>query len=515
MPVRNVHVTEVDGVPAVWAHAPGPLCAGLMIRMGAADETLPTAGTAHLLEHLALFGVGRPGDHSNGSVDQTVTTFHVTGDTDTVTGFLDAVTRQLTDVPLHRLEAERGVIEAEQAGRRSTTAQSLHTWRYGARTYGLAGQYQYGVSRVAPEELLAWSRRFVTRGNAALWLSGPPPAGLRLNLPDGGFQAPPDPHESPLPALPAWYPGPRDGVALLSVLPRTPATSALRHVLRSRLVDELRTLRALAYSPGTDFSLLTGDTGRLLAFADLTPDRGADGVEAFLGVLEGLTRPTGSEGAVTPADLEEWRRGVRRELADPMVMLGVAVAGAWRVLFGGKPENLDDQLALQDQVTCEDVALMARTATSGALLAAPQDHPPRQGPWTAAPASTAPPLHGDAHTHLDPHNEDLRLVLAPGGLSLRFEDGQHITAMRHATAAVLRWPEGRRTLVAHDGAQIDVEPTLWRDGHRLTAAIDASWPEHLCLDMPQRPAGEIPRAPAGWRYRRVLRRLRRPFTRPR
>jgi hypothetical protein len=69
---------------------PGPLRAGLLVRMGSADESLPISGIGHLLEHLALFDVGRPGDHSNGYVDQTLTHVHTSGDPDEVVAFLRA-----------------------------------------------------------------------------------------------------------------------------------------------------------------------------------------------------------------------------------------------------------------------------------------------------------------------------------------------------------------------------------------------------------------------------------------
>jgi len=59
---------EVDGVPAFWVPAEGPLRASLVFRTGQVDEPLHQRGWTHLLEHLALHGrdsVRRP---VNGSV---------------------------------------------------------------------------------------------------------------------------------------------------------------------------------------------------------------------------------------------------------------------------------------------------------------------------------------------------------------------------------------------------------------------------------------------------------------
>jgi len=173
----EVHHTEVDGVPVVWASVPGPLRAGLMLRVGSADETLVTSGITHLLEHLALFGIGRPGDHSNGHVDQTTLHLHCVGDAGSVTHFIGAVSRQLTDVPTARLADELGVLRSELAGRRSTIEDSLLAWRYGALTYGLTAQTQYALETVDADQIRAWAGRHATRGNAVIWLSGPPPVG--------------------------------------------------------------------------------------------------------------------------------------------------------------------------------------------------------------------------------------------------------------------------------------------------------------------------------------------------
>jgi hypothetical protein len=55
----TVQRTTVAGVPAWWAPADGPVTATLMFRTGHADETLANAGITHLVEHLALFPLGR------------------------------------------------------------------------------------------------------------------------------------------------------------------------------------------------------------------------------------------------------------------------------------------------------------------------------------------------------------------------------------------------------------------------------------------------------------------------
>ncbi len=63
-----VQKTEVDGVPTVWAPSEGELTAGLVFRVGRADETWARSGITHLVEHLALHASERPYVSQNGIV---------------------------------------------------------------------------------------------------------------------------------------------------------------------------------------------------------------------------------------------------------------------------------------------------------------------------------------------------------------------------------------------------------------------------------------------------------------
>ena len=75
-------LTEVDGVPTLVAPTLGPPRAGLMFRVGQADETLARRGITHLLEHLALHPVGGSAYHHNGRTGPATTTFYVQGGAD-------------------------------------------------------------------------------------------------------------------------------------------------------------------------------------------------------------------------------------------------------------------------------------------------------------------------------------------------------------------------------------------------------------------------------------------------
>ena len=64
---QAIHHAEVDGVPVLFAHHPGPVRAGLIFRVGVADETLGRTGLTHLVEHLALHRQGLADYHFNGA----------------------------------------------------------------------------------------------------------------------------------------------------------------------------------------------------------------------------------------------------------------------------------------------------------------------------------------------------------------------------------------------------------------------------------------------------------------
>jgi predicted Zn-dependent peptidase len=483
-------VTEIDGVATVWAQVAGPLRASLLVRAGTSDETLPTHGVTHLLEHLAMFGVGRPGDHSNGFVDATHTLFHVVGDDDLVTGFLDTVTRQLADPPAHRLDDERGVLAAESAGRSRGPWDEHLLWRYGATGYGLAGHEPFGERSVDAAALAAWSRRFATRGNAVLWLSGPPPAGLRLHLPDGERIPARDPRRTIVEGYPAWFTGPDDGVSLDAILPRDVASAALAHVLRARLVDDLRSRRAVAYSPDTGSHRLTGDTLRLVAHTDLVPGRQSEAVRPFLEALERLGEPDGP-GAVRPEDVADWMRIRRQGDLEPTSGLAALHSAAWDMLHGLPPRPPAEVAALAEALTPAEVAAAAGAALGTALAQVPTGLAPRHRPWRAAPASLYPALTGRDYAALGGGPDAGTMTLADDGVTERRGD-EHRTVPLAETVAVLRWADGGRVLVAADGNRLRVEPGLWRDGPDLVARIDAAWPPDVVVDLGTRPPDTVP-----------------------
>ena len=154
----------VAGIPTYYVDGPPPARCALMFRVGRSDETLPTLGITHLIEHLALFGLEGAVHSYNGFVDPNRTVFHASGTEDECLEFLADVTGALMDLPMDRLEQERQVLAAEEEGRGGGMFTSLATVRFGAKGFGLVAYEQFGANTVGPDAIRNW---VASRFNAA------------------------------------------------------------------------------------------------------------------------------------------------------------------------------------------------------------------------------------------------------------------------------------------------------------------------------------------------------------
>src|SRR4029077_10715458 len=136
--------------------------------------------------------LGQPEYQCNAFVDLNRVTFHASGSEDQVGDFLSRVTTTLCRLPVARLDTERRVLRSEEASRDYGSLASHLSLRYGARVYGLGDYPQFGIRRITANEVLDWSARYFTGANAAIWLTGPPPKSLSMNLPPGEARTQPE-----------------------------------------------------------------------------------------------------------------------------------------------------------------------------------------------------------------------------------------------------------------------------------------------------------------------------------
>jgi zinc protease len=491
---------RVDGnVPVFWTQAGDELTAGLVFRVGRADERLARGGITHLVEHLALHPLGVSARMDcNGQVDALTTTFVTRGTPEEVADFFNAVCASLRELPMGRLEAEKQVLRTEADMRRPVISDPLLIGRYGADTYGLSGYPEYGIGAFQAQEVRAWAGQHFTRGNAALWVAGgPPPSGLRLDLPDGSAMPPPQPARTET-RTPGWVNAPVQGVGWSGLVRRSTPAQVYASVLGRRLLQELRHKQGLAYSPRVSYAVRDADMAHVIAAADGLPEVHSILVSAFILELERL-----EAAEITEEELISTVESMRAAAETSRGAAGRVTVAARNAIMG-RPAASDgagsEGLA---PVSAAAVHAVAKEAFSSSLFVLPPKRRPFRAGFTALGGSAGPAVAGREIRRADFPLDQATLVIGADGVSA--VRGQAVdTVLYAACAALLTWPDGARRLISRDGVSIRVEPTLWRlEDH--AARIEDSIGADRRVSMPSRPAQAVPlpwtRRPdriAGW-----------------
>jgi zinc protease len=84
--------------------------ADLSFRSGRSDEPFTQAGISHLIEHLAMYGIGRVPYPANAYVDHMRTAFHASASDDELVRHFGALTGQFAALPLARLADEARIL---------------------------------------------------------------------------------------------------------------------------------------------------------------------------------------------------------------------------------------------------------------------------------------------------------------------------------------------------------------------------------------------------------------------
>jgi hypothetical protein len=481
----DVRALMVDGVQTVWVPSTGPLTATLSFRTGRADESLVTAGVNHLVEHLALYPVGRgnPAPRFNGSVDAVATTFFVQGDEGDVVDFIRQVCVRLHDLPLDRLDVERGILMSEEDQRSaSAVMSSLLRWRYGSASFGLPTYPELGLHTVTGEDLVAWASDRFTAGNAILAFAGEPPAGLELPLP-AGDRLPPPVASTALAQTPTWYPEPTKGSALLTTLPRSAAAVGLRHCLERVLVARLRYELGASYSPAAVYEPRDALTAHLWVVADAVADRSAEVRDIVVAALSDA-----AERLPDPDTVTTWHAQVVQQAGSPGSLENWVFSHAHDLLLGGEHTTYAALVAQSTRTEPDQIRAAAAEAAGNALYHLPDslgDVPeltpaPTWSTATVAGRSFIPVGHNVGPAHA-------ALVVGPEGVMRVFEGPARITVSFADATALLRFRSGRRVLFGRDGFVIEVEPNGWRHGASVTTLIDQYAPEAVVVAMPGGP----------------------------
>lgn len=329
---------SIDGIDTFWKSVAGPLQAALMFRVGAADESFPTVGLTHLLEHLIYARMPVLHHEHNGEVRLFSTSLTLEGSEAEVTDALAGISRAITELAAGRvtaaeIEREVRVLKAEGSGVLPPSVAEILDARFGPVGPGLAAVDETYLDRTTPEQVTAWAAKYFTRENAVLALSGPPPAGLVLELPSG-----------PLPerikpvmlegAGRSEYPSLGDEVVISFSIP--PSGHGLEYVngilsrtLRDRAVAQLRRAEGLLYD--IEYGVVAGGEQESVVTlqVETAPKQAIEVTRRLLQLIRGLR----DEG-ISAEELQRIIDQGRQDAADERGGFDDACGAAMDRLFG-------------------------------------------------------------------------------------------------------------------------------------------------------------------------------------
>ncbi|GAA2792219.1 hypothetical protein GCM10010441_16830 [Kitasatospora paracochleata] len=487
----------IDGIPVLWADAPGPLEATLIFGCGARDETMRTLGVTHLIEHLAMSTLPRLHHDHNASVDLALTQFTCSGRPEQVVDFLAKVCAALTALPLERIDQEAGVLAAEDGRVADPQTGELLSHRYGVQGVGLAAYRGPGPDRIPLEAVRETVDRFFHAGNAVLVLTGPPPAGLRLPLP-GGERPDRSAAQPVLHTGPSWrqedVPGP--GLALHGDLDDFALALATK-VLGQRLRETVRHQHGLSYD--VDGGVVFTGPGHGERTICLDAREGQEQRVAEL--LWQETLRLAREG-MTEQELAEEVEAAREAWQDPRATpyeLGEAAA---ELLFDGQYQDVPGRLAAMEKVGPEPARQALADALRTALVVVPcgvelDVRLPDGAPLPAhrcAGQTVELPSGGQVFRPslkdrlLSSEARRTRLVVTEAGLWLKGVDGVHHVAYDEVVAVEMRG--AGRVVFGRSTCFVPVVPELFAGIGPAVRAIDAAVPVELRYPASAfRPAG--------------------------
>jgi hypothetical protein len=453
-------------------------------RAGRTDETLPSSGVCHLVEHLAL-----PTDYPrslefNGTVDAITTSFWALGPRERVFEFLRELASSLGALPLERLETERRILMTEASRAETHPVEGTLNLRFGARGPGLRGLDELGLHRLSADDVVRWSAERYTRGNAVAFLTGEPPDDLAWNLPPPGDRiAPPAPEPIPYLDLPAVHIGGTVGMVVVAfVAERSTDLRVITSIAERRARQRLRYALGVTYEVSWSYDPLTRDVAHVTIWADSLPENANEVARELVAVLDELSAngPTEDELEREVEEGREWHTDHENTSAD----LGYRVV---QELLEA-PFQTDDELNAEiAAVTPSSAAAALAAGLEDALLVLPLGTRPPDARFSTYPVSSPGRVSGRTLAlrglNIGRAARRTRLVLGDDGVSLVWPDDDAITVRFDECVAVERWAGGARALWSADGFRLEIQPEAWRDGDVVVRTIDERLPAELVVPM--------------------------------
>ncbi len=412
-------------------------------------------------------------DH-NGQTDLFTTTFTVSGTLDEIDAHLSGIVANLTALPEQRIEVEKQILAAEEDGRSKGIFERLACVRYGATGIGLTDFPELGLSRLSAADLSQWAGQYFTADNAVLVVVGPQRPG---RLPAGGPCPIPAP-AAPTSRMPSFAFEPVSGPALIDEVTRSAASVAYASMVDRELMRRVRGELGLAYRASAGYVPISTDRAVVIAYNDAVSGQAQQAVDAFLDVLFALAADGPDAG--TLADVVTAHAAA---LDDPRAAFGRAHRAAREILFGEPFLDLAQLRAEFEAVTPADVqAVAAEVLRSATLLLPPEARTIGRGGFRlVSPADTQPVTGQTFSLPTDAGDVPVDLIVGVAGVS-RVRGDRTETIQFADAVALLRWPNGRRILVARSGDMIRIDPGVV-DAPRLDLVEGVTGPERW-IDMP-------------------------------
>jgi hypothetical protein len=460
-----------------------------------ADEDFGNHGITHLIEHLAFDGMLDPAGqlvHANGRTGDVTTAFFVEGSADEVVRFINRVVANLRDLPLHRLEKEKHILQVEQTRRGGAVGEARNT-RHGLQDFGLSGVSEIGLNRVAADEVTAWAAKYFTSGNVVGFFTSDDPStglpeGLDLSLPPGSRQPLPTPSlSSAADPLPRAYRYRSNAVVVDALVPTGAALGTLGRLAQTRLTYQLREVDAVSYSVTVEVEPVGAVLSRLTCVADTQPDNGSAVAGALVDQFTALAR-----GHISDEELDQARQALLTDFDSDDYVSSVAPSAAVNRLLGRPDETGTHRRARYAAVTRDDVVAVATLVRDGAFWVTPDANLE----WAGIPHAvfTAPAVEGHEFGAI---NDEETLIVSDRGVSVVRDEASR-TVLYEDCVGVQAYPDGMRVVAGRTGVMIWIEPTLFQGlTPALTAAlIDPHIDRRRLIPMPARRSDDIPQPPA-------------------